>query len=126
MAEATALMGVGLAPEVAKRTGWRIAALTATSTTQAGTTSSVVSAAGENVLINLTTAGGASAALLPANAAVGDMVWINVLAATAATIFAPVGQTVGAKASATAVTVALGALFMKTSSTAWAVCGGAT
>lgn len=126
MALATGLCGVGVPPVQAMATGWRTLALTATSTTQAGTTSLILAQAGENVIVNLTTAGGASAALLPAGAAAGDMVWINVLSATSATIFPPVGTTVGPKSSATALTIALGALFVKTSSTTWAVCGGAT
>lgn len=117
MAAADALCGIGVPPEVAKRVGWRAIALTPTSTTQ-GT--GVIVANNENVIVNLATAGGATACTLPANAAIGDMVFVNNLSATDAVVFPPTGQTIGQASANSSVTVDKGALFIKSGATSWA------
>ncbi len=123
MAEASALTGIGVPPEVAKRVGWRVASLAAAGTVQGGGT---IIANGENVIINVTTSTGKSAVTLPANAAVGDMVFINIIDTTVdALVFPDTGGTIGSAAANGAITVAVGALLIKTTATLWAAVNSA-
>lgn len=124
MAESQNLTGLGVTPLLATAVGWRIVNVTATGTTQVANT--VVTDAGENVAVNLTTGPGATSFLLPATAVVGDMVWINVISATPALVFPPSGQQIANKATNLNATVALGAVVIKTTASVWAITGGAT
>lgn len=118
MAEATALIGIGVPPEVAKRTGWRVAALTAVGTVTGGGT---VVANGENIVVNVTTASGQTAITLPANAAVGDMVFVNVLTDTDdCLVFPSSGGAIGQGSTNASLTVDDGAILIKATTTQWA------
>lgn len=124
MATADGLIGLGIPAEAAKRIGFEITSLTATGTTQGAGVA--IPATYGNLLVNLTTAGGQTAAVLPANAGIGDEVDINVITATAALIFPPSGGTIANKSANASVSVAIGARFRKASATLWAVTGGAS
>lgn len=118
------LTGIGVPPEVAKRLGSRVITLTAAGTIQAG---APIVLSGENAIVNLTTAGGNTATTLPgATAEVGCEVLVNVVTATAALVFPPLGHSIANKGANGSVTVAIGALFVKTGTTTWSVTGGAT
>lgn len=123
MSSPEALMGVGVPPSQAVRLGYRALALTAVGVAQGG--APIVMGRGENVAVNLTTAGGQTAMTLPANVETGDIVVVNVLTATAGLVFPSTGQTISNKAANASVTVAIGALFMKTGALTWASVGAA-
>lgn len=116
-------MGLGVPAELAKRTGVAVIALTAVGTAQGG---APIPAYGGNLVVNLTTAGGQTAATLPANAGLGDEVEINVITATAALIFPQTGAAIANKTVTTGgATVAVGARFRKISNTLWSAAGAA-
>ena len=118
MAEAAALCGIGVPPEVAKRVGWRVAALSASGTVQGGGT---IIANGENIIVNVTTSTNQTAITLPANAAVGDMVFVNILSDTDDCLVFPSTSGTISQGSANAnITVDDGALLIKTTATNWA------
>jgi hypothetical protein len=94
MATADALCGVGVPPEVAKRTGWTIVSLTTTATTQ-NSSGGLVKGDGNKIVL-ATPHTGDGAITLPSAAGIGDeIIVVNVAAgATNVDLFPHVGGTI--------------------------------
>lgn len=110
------LINLGISPEVAKRISQVPAALSGTGTTQSGATA----IGADNNGVTLTTAGGATAFVLP-TAELWRPYFLFNGSATTALIFPPSGHNINNAAANASVSIAqnLGRLFMRVGSTQW-------
>lgn len=93
MATADGLIGVGVAPETAIRTGWTVLSVTTSGTTQ-GSGTGVLKGAGNKIVL-ATPHAGDGAITLPSGAQIGDEFWIyNAHASNDLSVFPPSGGTI--------------------------------
>lgn len=118
MALAVDLMGVGLPQEQATRLGTSaLTTIAGVGTAQSG--AAAIPESVNNVLA--TTAGGATAFVLPSTAAIDDAYSVVNSSSTTALVFPPSGGSINAASADASVTVAqnLGRIFIRKSSTRW-------
>ncbi len=110
------LMGVGLPQQQASRLGTtQISTLAGVGTAQTGAAAITT----DNTLA--TTAGGATAFVLPSTTSIDNEIWVTNSSATAALVFPPSGGTINAAAADASVSIAqnLARVFIRKSSTRW-------
>lgn len=117
VARAEDLIGQGLPAPLAEWVGTSVAAVTAAGTTQGAATALGLNQTG----VVLTTAGGADACKLPANAPLWREYIVAVTSATTGQVFPPTGEDINAAGANAAVTVVtlLARKFIKISATHW-------
>lgn len=116
MALSVDLIGLGIDPGQAQRLGTtQITTVAGVGTAQAGAAAIRV----DNVLA--TTAGGATAFVLPSTASIDNEIWVTNSTATAALVFPPVGGAINAAATDASVSIAqnLARVFIRKSQTRW-------
>ena len=95
MPQSTDLVGLGMAPELARELGNQASALTcAASSTQTGAAKVLTTN------VELTAAGGANSAILPATAKIGTPYFFFTTSSTAAIIYSPVGDVMNGTSNA--------------------------
>lgn len=116
MAQKRSLMGVGMSGGQANYAVGNVASgLTATGTTQAD-------ALPLTDVNEFTTVAASTGGLLPANASIGDSIFVYNIGAQTLTVYPPVGETINAIAAASGFSVATAktAIFVKVANTRWA------
>lgn len=93
MASSTALCGLGVPPQLADVIGFEPSVLTTIGTAQVG------AAVIKSQNVELTTAGGATAAVLPGDRPVGTLFLVTNPTATTGLVFCPVGDTMNGSAN---------------------------
>jgi hypothetical protein len=104
MATASALAGVGVPPEVAKRVGYQQVPVTTTAATQ-GSAGGLLIGPG-NKIVTATVASAGHAITLPTAAAIGDEIIVNNVTANAAVLFPHSGGNVNGETTDASMAIA--------------------
>lgn len=119
MATPEALVGLGVAPEVAKKDGYQLVTVTTDNSTQ-NSAGGLLRGNG-NKWVRATVGGANGAVTLPADADVGDIIVVVNVTGTAGRVFPPTGGAINQLATNTQTVLAANAqiLFMRITGTVW-------
>lgn len=125
MATPEALMGLGMAPELARKEGFQIQTVTTSGTTQGSGTGVMTGNGNRWVLGSFHAANGALT--LSSSADIGDIIVVVNITANAADIFPPTGGNINQLSANASAAIAANAsvILMRTSSLNWSAVTGA-